>query len=1342
MLYRTPYVVFAGLDSQTGVAMQSPVTMLNLSSGALPVCPRGYMLDLDQPTELGVPASCTLCRQGTYSLDPLAGTVPPTPSCLACPAGGSCFGGADVQFAVGEWVQSGGVWELKACPRGYSVLPGKNESFNQALQECRMCGTGSECDADSCIECSPCKPGRFKSSVGVDTCEECPANTFTEVTGASSLQACQACMKGSTTLGLSGRSSWSDCECDVDRYLVAVDQVCMVCPVGAKCADSAGTCALARPDVGCAVGAGEIIGTWERRPSGEFELLACPSGYELVKEVDGEFTHNVQQCRACSTELQYILNPNEHQCQTCPRGLTCHGNHVTEPEVANSTWVADGEYMRLLDCPSGYLVVNSSLDQQYCKRCEALTYSRNPTDGCSDTFPPCGERKCQTCPNGAECIGGDHFRPLASGSVWELLPDTGSGSQTFRVRSCPAGYILVRSESPLSDTCVLCPAGRYSAVPAQFPDTLAVPLAQNALDRCNPCELGMNCSLGGSNISNLPDYWFVLPRRREVTSSPVIKTYRCEPGACLPGGECSEGRTGILCGLCAAGWARAGASCKSCGTAAPKVYQYAALGLIIPITMVAWYFISWRAFLAPEEESGSRGLEMANPMRCKGVQWLVAKVAQLFLDHDVLSYAKVFISFFQIASTFDTTFQIEWPEALRTIWRLGAFLRLQVMDLPGASCIAADWSYLAVLQAYTITPTLVALMLWVPVCLMLASRKTGGKKFKKVSDRFYFAFMFWAFLIYPNLAIMTLKGLRCTEVAGQDLLAVDLRAPCPSNSPGSVEFLWPLITTLMFPVGIPLVVYYALRSSGIPGLAKKKVRDATLKQMILKHRELSVHMVETKIASRLNLLATAAPESAKDPTRVVFERVRDDRGQVSCQMLLNYFQNSGVFHENRDVFESMFQHYCAADSATISFEQLEALFSDIKAKGRVMDEFVTCATISNTDLDRLVHFRWTDMLDAEENHETMVTKALRKQVEKAKRASVQGLLDGTAEHRKKQRRASLILQHRDSQEDAEAIPSSASRSEKLASLLEIGDEMIERSAISLPMLSWDADSADPHERQAVDQFGFLFKSNRVQVWYFEILELLRKFLLTGVLVFVYPDTPEQIACGFVVTAFFFILYGKMNPFRQHGVNQMQNISMLTQAVTLFYGLMDGMSRLREGQSGGTDNNAMVFLLCFLHGLVFVLPLDGMFPFLREKFVKTIEAARNSLFPPNENESEAELDGKDSLHPADESGRGIDGHRESIADLVVGEGVFEREGLAFVASLRPTSSAFPPASGIDSPPQGGSAEQAIHPEDVAPSFAPPLETLHISNLKYEPPDEVRVGVQGGEASQAESGGLMC
>ncbi len=79
--------------------------------------------------------------------------------------------------------------------------------------------------------------------------------------------------------------------------------------------------------------------------------------------------------------------------------------------------------------------------------------------------------------------------------------------------------------------------------------------------------------------------------------------------------------------------------------------------------------------------------------------------------------------------------------------------------------------------------------------------------------------------------------------------------------------------------------------------------------------------------------------------------------------------------------------------------------------------------------------------------------------------------------------------------------------------------------------------------------------SRVQIWYFEILELLRKFLLTGVLVFVYPNSPEQIACGFVVTCLFFVLYGKMNPFLQHGVNQLQNISMLTQAITLFCKLL-------------------------------------------------------------------------------------------------------------------------------------------------------------------------------------------
>ncbi len=120
-------------------------------------------------------------------------------------------------------------------------------------------------------------------------------------------------------------------------------------------------------------------------------------------------------------------------------------------------------------------------------------------------------------------------------------------------------------------------------------------------------------------------------------------------------------------------------------------------------------------------------------------------------------------------------------------------------------------------------------------------------------------------------------------------------------------------------------------------------------------------------------------------------------------------------------------------------------------------------------------------MDAEASEESMVRKEIRKRIEKAKRASMDGLLDRTDEKKQGQRRrASLILQnHATYQENA--LPAFTTRCEKLASLMEIGKEMLNEGVITLPTLSWDSESADPNERAAVDQFGFLFQSYRSAV---------------------------------------------------------------------------------------------------------------------------------------------------------------------------------------------------------------------------------------------------------------------
>lgn len=88
-----------------------------------------------------------------------------------------------------------------------------------------------------------------------------------------------------------------------------------------------------------------------------------------------------------------------------------------------------------------------------CARCEALTYSLNPSDGCLDGY--CPPRPCTACPVGARCLGTPAasvfnlsriFEPLINGSVWSLQPAPAGGVHLKRLVACPPGFILIREE--------------------------------------------------------------------------------------------------------------------------------------------------------------------------------------------------------------------------------------------------------------------------------------------------------------------------------------------------------------------------------------------------------------------------------------------------------------------------------------------------------------------------------------------------------------------------------------------------------------------------------------------------------------------------------------------------------------------------------------------------------------------------------------------------------------------------------------------------------------------------------------------------------------------------------
>ncbi|MGB1597020.1 MAG: hypothetical protein ACPIOQ_29950, partial [Promethearchaeia archaeon] len=136
-----------------------------------------------------------------------------------------------------NWTIDGATFRLQSCPTGYYVSPRASETFNAALQQCLPCGKGEDCTKNSsCVSCSECQPGYYKSAVSTDPCEACPANTYNPDPGATSISFCKGCPVGADTSSNTARTSLDDCACQVRLYsTTSTPFSCSTCPSGAVC---------------------------------------------------------------------------------------------------------------------------------------------------------------------------------------------------------------------------------------------------------------------------------------------------------------------------------------------------------------------------------------------------------------------------------------------------------------------------------------------------------------------------------------------------------------------------------------------------------------------------------------------------------------------------------------------------------------------------------------------------------------------------------------------------------------------------------------------------------------------------------------------------------------------------------------------------------------------------------------------------------------------------------------------------------------------------------------------------------------------------------------------------
>ena len=219
-----PTIVFVGNDEQTGQAMISTFVPVPIQSN-LSVCPEGSILVLDQPSPgsqtSARPGACSRCGPGTYSVDPLKGTSTSGPSCLDCLSSAKCLGGHDVNFTIGTWTVSGGMYRLEACPPGHQLINSIDGVFSHDVQTCQAC---------------PASDYILSTTLSNISCEHCPVGA---VCDGNSLQSLVDGAEWVADLTM-GVYLLVSCPPGYEMQTVTLDgQQCLVCPSGFFCVGSA-----------------------------------------------------------------------------------------------------------------------------------------------------------------------------------------------------------------------------------------------------------------------------------------------------------------------------------------------------------------------------------------------------------------------------------------------------------------------------------------------------------------------------------------------------------------------------------------------------------------------------------------------------------------------------------------------------------------------------------------------------------------------------------------------------------------------------------------------------------------------------------------------------------------------------------------------------------------------------------------------------------------------------------------------------------------------------------------------------------------------------------------------
>ena len=959
--------------------------------------------------------------------------------------------------------------------------------------------------------------------------------------------------------------------------------VCLKCPAGGDCVEGGSAVSFES-------------GNWTVS-DGMYILLDCPLGYQLINSTTytsyGIFSHDEQQCKACK-QNEYITDQLQ-SCQTCPTGAKCDAGQLTGS--AGSYWRREGDRLRVYKCDPGFIMVRDDSENgrmaflDACVECQPSTYSlvgarivssdhcvwTGETDQpykCQDTnllrivafddetsfgawtsSPALALQLCISCPVGADCPGGSSVIPQLG--FWRDQILTGNVSRrtlenlsiVATILQCPPGACLQNG------TCV---DGRTGPICGICEDGWAM-----ASNKCLQCPTDKQAydaekiaiAVGGSIAVLAILFVFSLKPLFEQDDSSNATPNEDQDS------DSDSGDDGDFPSV-----------------SAPKVdFQ-----------------------------------TLFNELKNKLVSSARHSEVMTFLQ----GYCKVIIGFFQVLSTFADNFKVNWPSSVSDLFSKAAVLRFDLLSLPGPNCLAAELNYQTKLLIYTITPIAVIILICLApfTSLCLGLKTLNRAKDEKIKTQFWNNLMFFLFLIYPTLSVAIFSSFNC-QVVGHygSLLMADYREPCPLVSGAVITnnffvLWWSLLFTIVYVAGIPLFFLVMMNYYKIPAIAAAKIRKAKVQALISVYKNQAIPLEVDILIRQLNLgLVVQNDVLLQEQINELFDSMAEGSEVITKCEILKFLRKPdlGLPDPEGQNLEELFKSKEGKAKSKLSRRAFAGIMTQAVY---IHDLFTGHETLDDMDADRL--FR---LYEFHANNRIYVWACDQDDCSRKKKDKL--FTKFTLVYEECRNRIGVYFSHipgekQDEQaaneEKNQAAPSGKeleptigaevkhdvhcpgevseeknleceekSENTKIlelrAKLLEVADSKVLAGSIVLPSIPWNMvdnirdsgvkdSEAQPNQIQeeetlAIQRMGFLIKNYDARLWYFEIIDMMRKLMMTSVVVFIYPGSSAQIAAALVISILSALYVQHAQPFLDHRIGNTQAFSLMAHSLTLVYAIM-------------------------------------------------------------------------------------------------------------------------------------------------------------------------------------------